>query len=82
MPSISSEVRQLLRSYAGITSRGRIKMPKLTSGITQKERLKVIQSIDTIKASQNDHERQVLQRYRNMVAREFFSAQTSGMSRH
>jgi hypothetical protein len=57
-------------------------MPKLTSGITQKERLKVIQSIDSLKASQNDHERQVLQRYRDLVAREFLIAQTSGMSRN
>jgi hypothetical protein len=57
-------------------------MPMLTSGITQKERLKIIQSIDVIKASRNDHEKQVLQRYRDMVAREFFNAQTSVTNRH
>ncbi|MGD8913321.1 MAG: hypothetical protein PVI97_11040 [Candidatus Thiodiazotropha sp.] len=57
-------------------------MPKLTSGITQKERLKVIQSIDHIKEPQNDHEKQVLKRYREMVAREFFNGMSSGMSGH
>ncbi|MES9945149.1 MAG: hypothetical protein ABW080_09365 [Candidatus Thiodiazotropha sp.] len=55
-------------------------MPKLTSGITQKERLKVIQSIDMIKAARNDHERQILQRYRDMVAREFNDVQTFAVS--
>ncbi|MEW8101921.1 MAG: hypothetical protein AB2785_09180 [Candidatus Thiodiazotropha endolucinida] len=52
-------------------------MPKLTSGITQKERLKVIQSIDMIKATRNNHEREILQRYRDMVTREFLNAQVS-----
>jgi hypothetical protein len=51
-------------------------MPKLTSGITQKERLKVIESIDMIKSAQTGREKQILQRYRDMVAREFFNAQT------
>jgi hypothetical protein len=46
-------------------------MPKLTSGITQKERLEVIQSIDAIKAAQNGHEKEILQRYRDRVAKEF-----------
>ncbi|MEW8026360.1 MAG: hypothetical protein AB2792_08175 [Candidatus Thiodiazotropha sp.] len=55
-------------------------MPKLTSGITQKERLKVIQSIDMMKATRNDHERQILQRYRDMVAREFLNVQAPAMS--
>ncbi|WP_316364977.1 hypothetical protein [Candidatus Thiodiazotropha sp. CDECU1] len=55
-------------------------MPKLTSGITQKERLKVIQSIDMIKAARNDHEKQILQRYRDMVAREFNDVQTLAVS--
>lgn len=49
-------------------------MPKLTSGITQKERLEVIQSIDTIKLALTGHEREILQRYRQMVAREFSEA--------
>jgi hypothetical protein len=57
-------------------------MPKLTSGVTQKERLKIIQSIDHIKAPQNYHEKQVLKRYREMVAREFFDGLSSGMSGH
>lgn len=52
-------------------------MPKLTSGITQKERLKVIQSIDMIKTTRNNHEREILQRYRDMVTREFLNAQAS-----
>jgi hypothetical protein len=49
-------------------------MPKLTSGLTQEERLKVIRSIDMIKSTQNAHEKEVLLRYRNMVAREFHDA--------
>jgi hypothetical protein len=49
-------------------------MPKLTSGLTQKERLKVIQSIDMIKTTQNPHEKEILLRYRNMVEREFHDA--------
>lgn len=60
-----------------LSRRGENKMPKLTSGLTQKERLKVIQSIDMIKSAQNAHERQVLLRYRNIVAREFHDAQSS-----
>lgn len=59
---------------------GRDEMPKLTSGITQKERLKVIQSIDMLKTARNDHEKQILQRYRDMVAREFHDAQALAMS--
>ncbi|MES9968666.1 MAG: hypothetical protein ABW092_01445 [Candidatus Thiodiazotropha sp.] len=55
-------------------------MPRLTSGITQKERLKVIQSIDMIKTTLNDHEKQILQRYRDMVAREFNDIQASPIS--
>ncbi|MES9990436.1 MAG: hypothetical protein ABW098_00665 [Candidatus Thiodiazotropha sp.] len=55
-------------------------MPKLTSGLTQKERLKVIQSID-IKNAQNAHERQVLLQYRNAVAREFHDVQSLAMIR-
>jgi hypothetical protein len=60
--------------------RGEKQMPKLTSGITQKERLKVIESIDTIKTSRNGHERQILQRYREMVAREFYHTQSPAIS--
>ncbi|MEW8507924.1 MAG: hypothetical protein AB2598_14590 [Candidatus Thiodiazotropha sp.] len=56
-------------------------MPKLTSGLTQKERLKVIQSIDMIKNAQNAHERQVLLHYRNVVAREFHDVQSTAMIR-
>jgi hypothetical protein len=55
-------------------------MPKLTSGLTQKERLKVIRSIDMIKNTQNAHEKEVLLRYRNMVAREFNDARLTAMS--
>jgi glycerol-3-phosphate cytidylyltransferase-like family protein len=51
-------------------------MPKLTSGITQKERLEVIQSIDIIKSALTGHEKEILQRYRQMVAREFSQAQS------
>ncbi|MBW9264150.1 MAG: hypothetical protein K1563_14860 [Candidatus Thiodiazotropha sp. (ex. Lucinisca nassula)] len=54
-------------------------MPKLTSGITQKERLKVIQSIDMMKTTRNDHERQILKRYRDMVAREFLNEQAPAL---
>jgi glycerol-3-phosphate cytidylyltransferase-like family protein len=50
-------------------------MPKLTSGITQKERLEVIQSIDTIKSALTGHEKEILQRYRQVVAREFSKGQ-------
>ncbi len=45
-------------------------MPKLTSGLTQKERLEVLQSIDTVLTSNNTHEQQVLRAYRDRVARE------------
>lgn len=48
-------------------------MPKLTSGLTQKERLEVLQSIDMIKSKNNPHERKVLQLYRNMIAKECFN---------
>ena len=46
-------------------------MPKLTSGLTQKERLEVLQSIDLIKAAKNTHEQKVLQLYRDLIAREY-----------
>jgi hypothetical protein len=61
---------------------GGYQMPKLTSGITQKERLEVIQSIDEIKSALVGHEREILQRYREMVAREFSQVNSSltGMS--
>lgn len=49
-------------------------MPKLTSGLTQKERLKVIQSIDMIKSEQNAHEKHVLELYRDRITREFQDA--------
>ncbi|MCU7931688.1 MAG: hypothetical protein KZQ90_12870 [Candidatus Thiodiazotropha sp. (ex Codakia rugifera)] len=51
-----------------------INMPKLTSGLTQKERLKVIQSIDMIKSAQNAHEKHVLELYRERITREFQDA--------
>ncbi|MCU7906391.1 MAG: hypothetical protein KZQ76_11230 [Candidatus Thiodiazotropha sp. (ex Epidulcina cf. delphinae)] len=56
-------------------------MPKLTSGLTQKERLEVIQSIDMIKRVKNVHERQVLQLYRNMITREFQDAKAHVIAR-
>ena len=46
-------------------------MPKLTSGLTQKERLEVLHSIDLIKSSKNTHEQKVLQLYRDLIAREY-----------
>jgi hypothetical protein len=48
-------------------------MPKLTSGLTQKERLEVLKSIDMIKSKNNQHERKILQHYRNMIAKECFN---------
>jgi glycerol-3-phosphate cytidylyltransferase-like family protein len=57
-------------------------MPKLTSGITQKERLEVIQSIDVIKSALTGHEKEILQRYRQMVAREFSQVQSRLTSSH
>jgi hypothetical protein len=45
-------------------------MPKITSGLTQKERLKVLQSIDSIILAKDTHEQKVLLRYRTLIARE------------
>jgi hypothetical protein len=45
-------------------------MPKLTSGLTQKERLEVLQSIDQLKPQNNPHELKVLKLYRNVIAKE------------
>jgi hypothetical protein len=47
-------------------------MPKLTSGLTQKERLEVLHSIDQIQSKNNQHERRILQLYRSMIARECY----------
>ena len=46
-------------------------MPKLTSGLTQKERLELLQSIDLMKSVKNTHEQKVLQLYRDVIAREY-----------
>ncbi|MCU7916980.1 MAG: hypothetical protein KZQ99_00400 [Candidatus Thiodiazotropha sp. (ex Dulcina madagascariensis)] len=56
-------------------------MPKLTSGLTQKERIEVIQSIDMIKRVKSSRERQVLQLYRNMITREFLDAKAQEVAR-
>ncbi|MES9831609.1 MAG: hypothetical protein ABW139_05140 [Candidatus Thiodiazotropha sp. DIVDIV] len=54
-------------------------MPKLTSGLTQKERLEVLQSIDVLKSKKNAHEQKILQIYRNMIAREcLYSVPSTG----
>ena len=49
-------------------------MPKLTSGLTQKERLEVLQSIDVLKSKKNAHEQKILQIYRNMIAESVYTA--------
>jgi deoxyribose-phosphate aldolase len=45
-------------------------MPKLTSGLTQKERIELLHSIDLTKLAKNSHEQKILQLYRNVIARE------------
>ncbi|MEJ2425716.1 MAG: hypothetical protein P8101_14890 [Candidatus Thiodiazotropha sp.] len=45
-------------------------MPKLTSGLTQKERLEVLRSIDCVLTGNKTHEQQVLRAYRDRVVRE------------
>ncbi|MET0026138.1 MAG: hypothetical protein ABW101_00765 [Candidatus Thiodiazotropha sp.] len=45
-------------------------MPKLTSGLTRKERLKVLQSIDSVLKSHNLNEQRVLRAYRKRIAEE------------
>ncbi|MES9942267.1 MAG: hypothetical protein ABW104_02560 [Candidatus Thiodiazotropha sp. 6PLUC2] len=52
-------------------------MPKLTSGLTQKERLEVLQSIDTLKSNKNMKEQKILQLYRDLIAREFLQSAPS-----
>lgn len=47
-------------------------MPKLTSGLTQKERLQVLHSIELIKSINNKRERKILQMYRDWIAKECF----------
>ncbi|MET0073883.1 MAG: hypothetical protein ABW130_06495 [Candidatus Thiodiazotropha lotti] len=50
-------------------------MPKLTSGLTQKERLQVLHSIESIKSNNNKRERKILQMYKDWIARECFISQ-------
>ncbi len=45
-------------------------MPKLTSGLTRKERLKVLQSIDSVIKSHNHNEQRALRAYRRLIAQE------------
>jgi hydrogenase maturation factor len=49
-------------------------MPKLTSGLTRKEQLKVLQSIDSVLKSHNQNEQRVLQAYRRLIAQECLQA--------
>ncbi|ODB94783.1 hypothetical protein A3197_18765 [Candidatus Thiodiazotropha endoloripes] len=53
----------------------RERMPKLTSGLTQKERLQVLHSIESIKSNNNKRERKILQMYKDWIARECFISQ-------
>jgi hypothetical protein len=53
-------------------------MPKLTSGLTQKERLEVLQSIELLKSNNNKHEKKVIQMYRDWIARECSVVQMLG----
>jgi hypothetical protein len=50
-------------------------MPKLTSGLTQKERLEVLQSIEMLKTDNNKHEKKIIQIYREWIARECSAVQ-------
>ncbi|MET0065589.1 MAG: hypothetical protein ABW076_04515 [Candidatus Thiodiazotropha sp.] len=45
-------------------------MPKITSGLTRKERLEVLQFIDNVLNSHSISEQKVLRAYRNRIARE------------
>ncbi|MEJ2608792.1 MAG: hypothetical protein P8179_01620 [Candidatus Thiodiazotropha sp.] len=46
-------------------------MPKLTSGLTQRERLDILQSNDKIRSVNSPHEQVILQLYRKMILHEY-----------